>query len=111
MRRSNIAIFFFRFHSNCFCFFSYFILHFSLDCPQQIVVELRKIRSLIREMGKIKRIHIETKNSFKRSCFDCCGRAKAFYLSLTKLSEYGLRGRLFIMSDSACSYAREIAGT
>lgn len=40
-------------------------------------------------------------------------RAKSvdFYLSLTNLSAYGLRGRLFIISDSANSYAREIAGT
>lgn len=35
----------------------------------------------------------------------------AFYLELTRLSEYGFRGRLFIISDSAPSYAREMAGT
>lgn len=34
-----------------------------------------------------------------------------FYLSLTSLSVKGLRGRRFIMSDSASSYAREMAGT
>lgn len=34
-----------------------------------------------------------------------------FYLSLTRLSQYGLRGRRFIMSDSAVSYASEMAGT
>lgn len=35
----------------------------------------------------------------------------AFYLELTRLSEYGFRGRLFIISDSDPSYAREMAGT
>lgn len=33
------------------------------------------------------------------------------YLSLTRLSEYGFRGLRFIISDSAASYASEIAGT
>jgi hypothetical protein len=37
-----------------------------------------------------------------------CGH---FYLSFTSLSAYGLRGRLFIISDSDSSYAREMAGT
>lgn len=35
----------------------------------------------------------------------------AFYLELTRLSEYGFRGRRFIISDSDPSYASEIAGT
>lgn len=35
----------------------------------------------------------------------------AFYLSLTRLSVYGFLGRRFIISDSAISYARDIAGT
>jgi hypothetical protein len=33
-----------------------------------------------------------------------------FYLSFTSLSQFGLRGRLFIMSASDISYAKEIAG-
>jgi len=36
---------------------------------------------------------------------------KLFYLSLTNLSLKGSRGHLFMMSLSAASYAREMAGT
>ena len=39
------------------------------------------------------------------------GNSERSYLSLTNLSKKGLRGRRFIISDSASSYAKEMAGT
>lgn len=41
----------------------------------------------------------------------CFKLLQHIYLSLTNLSCLGSRGLRFMISDSACSYASEIAGT
>jgi len=78
----------------------------------EIEIKLRKqVFHLKRELLREQNLPIKVSKAAKRTQTLLLVSSPRNYLSLTNLSFAGLRGNLFMMSLSASSYAREIAGT
>lgn len=71
--------------------------------------------NISREHAVCKKINIHVASTQIASALykinPCFKLLQHIYLSLTNLSCLGSRGLRFMISDSACSYASEIAGT